>query len=162
MLGRSGAGFVLIFGMLALVAACRDRGSADQDSRPLPTPEPPASASPLAPRAEPTNVTKRPGADETKPRPVVPTSAPPASPVPSAAAPEIAIGGSSASSASSAAAPATVPSVPPLALPSAACTSRCQGALQGCLAQPVDGGVPGFANLDLCKKAFEACQAACK
>jgi hypothetical protein len=30
------------------------------------------------------------------------------------------------------------------------------------LAQPVDGGVPGFGNLDLCKRAFEACQAACK
>jgi hypothetical protein len=38
---------------------------------------------------------------------------------------------------------------------------RCQGAMQGCLSAPVDGGVPGFGNLDLCKKAFEACQSAC-
>jgi hypothetical protein len=34
--------------------------------------------------------------------------------------------------------------------------------MQGCLSTPVDAGVPGFANLELCKKAFEACQAACK
>jgi hypothetical protein len=54
-----------------------------------------------------------------------------------------------------------LPTVPPLTVPSAACLSRCQGALQGCLSAPVDGGVPGFANLDICKKAFEACQAAC-
>jgi hypothetical protein len=33
--------------------------------------------------------------------------------------------------------------------------------MQGCLSAPVDGGVPGFSNLELCKKAFEACQAAC-
>jgi hypothetical protein len=59
-------------------------------------------------------------------------------------------------------APVVVPSaVPPLAAPSAACLTRCQGAMQSCLSTPVDGGVPGFANLDLCKKAFEACQAAC-
>jgi hypothetical protein len=34
--------------------------------------------------------------------------------------------------------------------------------MQACLSQPVDGGVPGFANLELCKSAFAACQAACK
>jgi hypothetical protein len=33
--------------------------------------------------------------------------------------------------------------------------------MQGCLSAPVDGGVPGFANLELCKKAFAVCQAAC-
>jgi hypothetical protein len=57
--------------------------------------------------------------------------------------------------------PAIPSSLPGLTAPSAACLSRCQSAMQGCLSAPVDGGVPGFGNLDLCKKAFEACQAAC-
>lgn len=163
MLGRSSAGFVLSFGMLALLAGsagCRDRGSADQDSRPLPTPEPPASA---APRAEPTSAPKKPSTDESKPKPVV-TTPPAAVPVPVPTVPEASTTGGSPATGSGGAPVAVppVPSVPPIAAPSAACLSRCQGALQGCLAQPVDGGVPGFANLDLCKKAFEACQAACK
>lgn len=79
------------------------------------------------------------------------------------AKPSAAASAAPASSSSGAvAAPTASAQLPQLTAPSAACLSRCQGALQGCLAQPVDGGVPGFANLDLCKKAFEACQAACK
>lgn len=158
MVGRSGAVFWLSFGTLALLGACRDRGSADQDSRPLPTPEPPASLTPAAPRAEPAGVAKRP-AGETRAKPTA--SAIPA-PVATAPVPVPDSTGEAPSVAAGGGAPAPAPSLPPLAAPSAACLSRCQGALQGCLAQPVDGGVPGFANLDLCKKAFEACQAACK
>jgi len=33
--------------------------------------------------------------------------------------------------------------------------------MQGCLSAPVDGGVPGFGNLELCKKALGACQSSC-
>jgi hypothetical protein len=162
MLGRSGTGFVLGLLMLPLGTSCRDRGSADQDSRPLPTPEPPASAVPAAPRVEPTGVAKKPVVtDEAKPKPVVvtpePTTATTAAPTTPAAGGAPAAGGTG-----SGGSPVVVPTaVPTIAAPSAACMSRCQGALQSCLAQPVDGGVPGFANLDICKKAFEACQAAC-
>ena len=51
---------------------------------------------------------------------------------------------------------ATDPSAAQVALPTAAFVERCQTALHGCLAQPVDGGLPGFANHELCKKAIEA------
>lgn len=165
MLGRSGTGFALGLWLLALVG-CRDRGSADQDSRPLPTPEPPVSASPA--RVEPTSAPKKPAADDaTKPKPPSPVPVVTVPPTPTAQPTTPTTGGAPATGGAAAggapvAVPTTVPTVPPIAAPSAACLSRCQGAMQGCLAQPVDGGVPGFANLDLCKKAFEACQAACK
>jgi hypothetical protein len=57
---------------------------------------------------------------------------------------------------------ATAAASVPITAPSAACLSQCQSALQGCLAQPVDGGVPGFGNLELCKRALDACNDACK
>jgi hypothetical protein len=164
MLGRSRAGFAL--GSLLLAqASCKDGGSSGQDSRPLPTPEPPASAAPaVLPGDAPAPAKKRAleeAKEPAKARPVAepgsenPVAAPPA---PSAAA---APGSAATGTAGAPTLPPTA-SVPTVTAPSAACLSRCQGALQGCLSQPVDGGVPGFGNLDLCKKAFEACQAACK
>lgn len=142
-------------------AGCRETGSSDQDSRPLPAPEPPASAAALPLRDEPASA-KRKAADEddsaVKNKPAA-TAAKPVEPSTevSPATPPTADAEGSAGTAPVAA----VPSVPQLAAPSAACLSRCQGAMQGCLSAPVDGGVPGFGNLELCKKAFEACQAAC-
>jgi hypothetical protein len=165
MLSRMCAWFLPGLWLLAPGAACKARESAGQDSRPLPTPEPPASpsATPLREDAAATPK-KRPLDDDSKEPAAKPkrsaeapatAAAPPAS-ASSANAPATAAGGGS-----STAAPA-LPSAPVFTAPSAACLTRCQGAMQGCLSAPVDGGVPGFGNLDLCKKAFEACQAACK
>jgi hypothetical protein len=151
---------------LSLLAGCKEQGSSDQDSRPLPAPEPPATsaAAPL-PRGEPSSpkrkpvegddgAKKRPAASDAPAKPAEPASEPTAAPAP---APASDTGGSPPSN------PAAAPSaLPTPAAPSAACLSRCQGAMQSCLAAPVDGGVPGFGNLELCKKAFEACQSACK
>jgi hypothetical protein len=167
MLCRSRAGFALCSWLL-VVGGCTERGSSDQESRPLPTPEPPASATASSPRLEAPKGAKKPAAavegakepskpklpaERAEPTPAVTTTA---TAVTSSSAPSVvpplAVGGG----------PAALPTAPTVTAPSAACLSRCQGALQGCLAQPVDGGVPGFANLDLCKKAFEACQAACQ
>lgn len=162
MLCRSRAGFALCSWLLVL-GGCRERGSSDQESRPLPTPEPPASATVSSPRLEAPAGAKKPAAAVEGPKePSKPK--PPAEPTPVATVTATAVTTSSSAPSgvpplAAGGVPAALPTVP---APSAACLSRCQGALQGCLAQPVDGGVPGFANLDLCKKAFEACQAACK
>jgi hypothetical protein len=165
--GRVGRAGLLASGLLvASLAGCKERGSSDQDSRPLPAPEPPATsaAAPL-PRDEPASPKRRPvdEADDAKKRPAATdTPAKPAEPVgePTGAdtpAPAPDAGGSAPNN------PTPTPSaLPTPAAPSAACLSRCQGAMQSCLSAPVDGGVPGFGNLELCKKAFEACQAACK
>jgi hypothetical protein len=141
-----------------LALGCRDRGSSDQETRALPSPEPPASATATTAHEEPPPPKKRPadevGREVARPKRAA-DEAEPASEAPSqpATTPSSAVTPSSAAPSASAA---------PVAAPAAACVARCQTALQGCLAQPVDGGVPGFANLDLCKKAFEACQSACK
>ena len=143
---------------LCALPGCKDRGSSGQDSRPLPSPEPPPSAT----RDEPAPTKKRPLDDDAREvsrpkRPAVeePSKAAPARPEPAVSA------GTAQPDATGPSAASPSSGAPVLTAPSAACLARCQGALQGCLAQPVDGGVPGFANLDLCKKAFEACQAAC-
>jgi len=161
MLSGSRAWFVLVLG-LSGAAGCKESG---QD-RPLPTPEPPAAATP-GPRAEPSVAPKkRAASDDAKDAAEKPAASPstgargaPPAATSSAAKPAA----SSPAPTASAPAPATPSAtpVPTFTAPSAACLSRCQGAMQGCLSAPVDGGVPGFANLDLCKKAFEACQAAC-
>jgi hypothetical protein len=166
MLSRVGAWFLLGFSLLAPAAACKAREIAEQDSRPLPTPEPPAAPSSALPR-EDTTAKKRPLDDDAKEpalkpkRPVADASAhaapaPPPSPSASTTATATAAGGGNGAGAP------PLPSAPVFTAPSAACLARCQGAMQGCLSAPVDGGVPGFGNLDLCKKAFEACQSACK
>ena len=149
--------------VVLVLAGCKER----QDSRPLPAPEPPptAAATPLRDGAAPAPK-KRPSVDDeaasAKPKqpssgvtPKAPSGAETAAP----SEPAPATGGSAAGG-SAAAAP--VASVPPIAAPSAACLARCQSSMQACLSQPVDGGVPGFANLDLCKNALAACQSACK
>jgi len=163
MLSRVGAWFLLGFSLLAPAAACKARETAEQDSRPLSTPEPPASPSSALPR-EDTAGKKRPLDDDAKEpapkpkRPVADASAHTApAPTPSASAPATAAAGGG-----NGAVVPPMPSAPVFTAPSAACLARCQGAMQGCLSAPVDGGVPGFGNLDLCKKAFEACQSACK
>ncbi len=157
------AWFLLSAAVLVLGAGCKDRDNAGQDLRPLPTPEPPASAAPSLPRDDAAAPKKRaldddkesgkakrpaPDASGAKVAGSVPSSAQATGEVATAAG----AGGSTAVAA---------PSAPPFVAPSAACLSRCQGAMQGCLSAPVDGGVPGFSNLDLCKKAFEACASAC-
>jgi hypothetical protein len=171
MLSRMRAWFLLGASVLALGAGCKARETAGQDSRPLPTPEPPASPSAALPREEAPAAPKKRAAEEgakeapTKPA-RSPTDAPvaPAATAGAAASAPTTTGGATAA-ATGGAANTAVPPLPPAPTftpPSAACLARCQGAMQGCLSAPVDGGVPGFANLDLCKKAFEACQAACK
>jgi hypothetical protein len=168
MLSRMRAWFLLGVSVLALGAGCKARETAGQDSRPLPTPEPPASPSATLPREDAPAAPKKRAPDEVK-------EAPPKVTRPASDAPVVAAGGSpTTASANTGGATTTavggaantgVPALPPapsFTPPSAACLARCQGAMQGCLTAPVDGGVPGFANLDLCKKAFEACQAACK
>lgn len=151
--------------LLAALAGggCRETGSNDQDSRPLPAPEPPASAAAPPLREETPAFTKRKAVDEDDGAAKSKPAAPAAKPVePSAETPPVTPPAAVGTEGSAGTGPAVVPSaVPPLAAPSAACLSRCQGAMQSCLSTPVDGGVPGFANLELCKKAFEACQAAC-
>lgn len=148
----------------ALIASCKEHGSSEQDTRPLPAPEPPATSAAALPRDEPSSAPKRKASDEdsdTGAKPRRPAGDEPEANPPSGAATANADAAANAppgSGGSSAAAPSAVP---PVAAPSAACVSRCQGAMQGCLSTPVDGGVPGFGNLELCKKAFEACQAAC-
>lgn len=164
MRSRACAWFLLggSFLALALAPACKARESADQDSRPLPTPEPPASPSAASPREDAVVASKKRPLDDdakeaSKPKRAAPDPAAPAASAPAAAATATAAAGGGASTAVPA-----VPSAPTFTAPSAACLTRCQGAMQGCLSAPVDGGVPGFGNLDLCKKAFDACQAACK
>lgn len=170
MLSRSRAWF-LLSAVLMLGGGCKARETAGQDSRPLPTPEPPASPSVTLPREEAPPAKKRAADDEAKDAAAKakPSATGSAAKAPSAPA----TGGSAGTAATASSAPAAVggsgnapvaalPSAPTFTAPSAACLSRCQGAMQGCLSAPVDGGVPGFGNLDLCKKAFEACQAACK
>lgn len=156
------ASVALGFGVLVLAAGCKDRGSSGQDSRPLPTPEPPAEPSTVLPKAEVTAAPKKRAPSEDAKEPNQPAATAATKP---AAAPSASSAAASSAAAGAGNAPAATASVPtPLttvAAPSAACLSRCQGAMQGCLSQPVDGGVPGFGNLDLCKKAFEACQQAC-
>ena len=146
---------------LALVAvaplACKERDTAGQESRPLPTPEPPAAATAAAPRdsavAPKKRVTDDDAASKTKPAGTAAAEKPGT----------VAAPASSADAAPSAAPAAALPvaSAPVLAAPSAPCLAQCQGAMQGCLSAPVEGGVPGFGNLELCKKAFQACQSAC-
>ena len=159
------AWFLLSAWVLALGAGCKDRESADQDLRPLPTPEPPASASPALPRDDVAAPKKRVLDDDAKDagktkRPAPEASAATVTGSP-AAAPAAGTGGAATTTGAGGSTAVAAPTAPPFAAPSAACLSRCQGAMQGCLSAPVDGGVPGFSNLDLCKKAFEACQAAC-
>jgi hypothetical protein len=168
MVSRPRAGTLLACTICLVCLACKERGG-DQDSRPLPAPEPPSSPSSVA--REDATAKRRPLEDDTKEAPKPKRPAEPAEPKPGGAAPSAATGGSGAGGSGTAGAPAAqagapglpqVPStVPTLTAPSAACLARCQTAMQGCLSAPVDGGVPGFGNLDLCKKAFEACQSAC-
>jgi hypothetical protein len=158
------AWFLLSASVLALGTGCKDRDSAGQDLRPLPTPEPPASASPSLARDDVAAPKKRALDDDAKESGKAKRPAPDASAakVPgSAPSPAVGTGGAATTASGGGTAAVAVPSAPPFAAPSAACLSRCQGAMQGCLSAPVDGGVPGFSNLDLCKKAFEACQSAC-
>jgi hypothetical protein len=168
MLSRMRAWFLLGASVVALGAGCKARETAGQDSRPLPTPEPPASPSAALPREDAPAAPKKrapdEGAKEAPPKVTRPTSDAPiaaggattTAPANTGGAATAAVGG-----AANTGVPA-LPSAPSFTPPSAACLARCQGAMQGCLTAPVDGGVPGFANLDFCKKAFEACQAACK
>lgn len=165
MRSRACAWFLLGGSFLALAPACKAREIADQDSRPLPTPEPPASPSAASPREE-AAPKKRPlddgdAKEASKPKRPAADPSPSSASAPVATAPATATATVAAGGGASTAVPA-LPSAPAFTAPSAACLSRCQGAMQGCLSAPVDGGVPGFGNLDLCKKAFEACQAACK
>lgn len=159
MLSRAGACFWLGFSISLLAAGCQERGTAEQGSRPLPMPEPPAS--PSAARADATVAAKkRSTSDEpkegSKPKPTADRGAE-KPPVVTAPAPAV----SGAVATGGAANAVALPTSSPINAPSAPCLNRCQGAMQGCLSAPVDGGVPGFGNLDLCKKALEACQNAC-
>jgi len=163
MRSRVCAWFLLGCSVMAPSLACKARESIEQDSRPLPTPEPPASASPALPRDEAPK--KRPAEDDAAAKPKKPVADAPAAPIATPAAPGTAAPTATATAAAGGTGAATapaLPSAPTFTAPSAACLGRCQGAMQGCLSAPVDGGVPGFGNLDLCKKAFEACQAACQ
>jgi hypothetical protein len=161
------AWFLPGFLLLAPGAACKARESAGQDSRPLPTPEPPATPSATPLREDAAAAPKKRPLDDDAKEPAAKPKRSAEAPAPAAAAPPASAGSANAPATaaagggSSTAAPA-LPSAPVFTAPSAACLTRCQGAMQGCLSAPVDGGVPGFGNLDLCKKAFEACQAACK
>lgn len=162
MRSRLRAWFVLVSAVSTVAAGCKEAG---QD-RPLPTPEPPAAAS-AAPRVDvAVPPKKRVPVEDVKEEPEKTPAASPSSGT-RGAPPALPSAGAKPTPSGTAAAPSSAPAtsaapLPTLAAPSAACLSRCQGAMQGCLSAPVDGGVPGFANLDLCKKAFEACQAACK
>jgi len=151
-----------------LVVGCKE-GSGDQDTRPLPAPEPPAASTGPSLRDEAAGTPKRRAGDGDPDSPSKakrPSSAADSAvrEVPAGAAPTLPATGTAATPAPSGT--ALLPTLPAPgaqpAAPSAACSSRCQGALQGCLSQPVDGGVPGFGNLEVCKQAFEACQTACK
>jgi hypothetical protein len=152
--------------VLAFASGCRDHGSSDQATRPLPAPEPsvPAAAAALPREDEASRPKKRSGEDAdtvAKPkRPAGDTEGQPVLGEPTPAAGEVAAP-AAVTAAPSADTPAVPSSNPGVVAPSAACIARCQGAMQGCLSTPVDGGVPGFGNLELCKKAFEACQSAC-
>ena len=143
---------------IALLISCKDIGSSDQATRALPAPEPPATTAALpredaapAPKKKTSGDeagAKRSADDEAAPTPAAAPAGDTAAPAPAA-------------DTSDTAAPAAPASAPAVSAPSAACVGRCQGAMQSCLSAPVDGGVPGFGNLEVCKKAFEACQSAC-
>jgi hypothetical protein len=133
-------------GLLAL--GCR---STDQDSRPLPAPEPPASS--VSPVREEAGPKRRVPEDEARPKRSAPEADATAKPGETASP-------ASASSVSTPPSVAVPPEPEPATAPSA-CLSGCQSAMQSCLSAPVDGGVPGFGNLELCKKALSACQQAC-
>jgi hypothetical protein len=151
--------------VVLVLAGCKERQDA---SRPLPAPEPPATAALTPPRDNAAPAPKkRPTSAEDDVAPAKPkqpsaevTPKAPSGSDPAATSDPAPTTGGSAAGGSAATAPAA--SVPPIAAPSAACLARCQSSMQACLSQPVDGGVPGFANLDLCKNAFAACQSACK
>lgn len=146
----------LLPGVLVLLPACKDFGS-EQASRPLPPPEPPpASGAPRAREDAPSAPRKRTPSDDVDIR-----SKRSAGESQSAREPGVNQASSDAepAAAGTEAAPAT--SSLTLPGPSVACLASCQTAMQSCLAAPVDAGVPGFGNLELCKQAFEACRSAC-
>ena len=138
---------LLGFSPLVLALGCQERGSSGQDSRPLPTPEPPATVSVVLPTSDAPTPKKHSVATTVSGN--VADVAPP-------------VAGPNTAAPSTVASAAPLASAPAVSAPSAACSSRCKGAMQGCLSAPVDGGVPGFSNLELCKKALEACQSACE
>ncbi len=152
----------------AACLGCMERRSADQDKRPLPAPEPPAAPSAASPRDDAARSGSSRAKLEDHPSPSGPSKRAAPTALPGS------LPGADTAAAPSVSSPALTPSAfgalpPPVlpsavaspAAPSAACVARCQGALQGCLSAPVEGGLPGFGNLEICKKAFEACQAAC-
>jgi len=136
----------------ALASACNARGSSDQETRPLPAPEPPPTTAPLAAAAPGEPPAKRStasrAADSKRAEPA-------AEPAPASAQEPAAV------SDAGVAAPASAKPEDAVQAPSAECIQKCQNALQGCLAAPTDGGVPGFSNVEVCKKAFETCQGSC-
>jgi hypothetical protein len=153
MLSRSCAWVTLVCAALSLGQGCKN---GDQQTRPLPPPEPPAAASAAAlPRDDSAPAPKKRAVEK-----AVDVAQPAEPSAPAAVAPVAPATTDPAAPPASAVAQTAAPSAQ-LPAPSAQCVSRCQNAMQGCLSAPVDGGVPGFSNLDLCKKAFEACQSAC-
>jgi len=116
----------------------------DQETRPLPAPEPPPAApapergaarEPEAPRKAASRPRPEPASDE--PRATEPASEPPSSP-----AEETLDAGS------------TAPAVPAPA--PTRCLDQCRNALETCVVS-ADGG----ASLETCRGAFESCKAGC-
>jgi hypothetical protein len=137
----------------AVAIACNTRGSSDQDTRPLPAPEPPPETAPQAAAPPGDGAPRRTTARSTDAKPAQPGEG-------AAHAARQPRTEGDPEAASSPAAPAA-PTENVVQVPSSECLQKCQGAMQGCLATPTDGGVPGFSNVEICKKAFETCQAAC-
>jgi hypothetical protein len=140
-----------LLALASLVVACR--GQDDQETRPLPAPEPSAATQPLlepisAPADRPRERAK-PSKEEARDQPALPSPseampAPPSTPTPT---------------------PSAEPAASAVPLPNvnAGCQQACQGGLQTCLAQ-VPADPDGGTNLDglaACKRALDDCKTKC-
>lgn len=144
-----------LLALTSLVVACR--GQDDQETRPLPAPEPSAPTSPLplepaaAPVERPRERPKVTKAEEPRDQ-----QAPPPAP-----APEL----TEAVTATPPAATNAAPAASAVTLPDikAGCQQACQAGLQACLSQ-IPADPDGGTNLDAlaaCKRALDECKTKC-
>jgi hypothetical protein len=142
-----------LLALASLVVACR--GQDDQETRPLPAPEPSANTQPLplepasAPAERPRERAKPSKPEEPRDDPAVTPPSEAAQAPPSTPSPP----------------PSAAPVPPAVALPTvdAGCQQACQVGLQTCLAQ-VPADPDGGTNLDglaACKRSLDDCKTKC-
>jgi hypothetical protein len=142
-------------------------GKSDDQSRPLPAPEPASSIVPTRPAvAPPPTPAPRPRDPEraaTKPNPTTPTAEPPTPAATATATTTSPVDAGSPGAATPSALPTSLPSFDAGAI-SATCLPKCQASLSACISKPVplDAGFPSLESMAECKKLFEDCRSACQ